>query len=207
MLFNLLALPALGYGLGWIKNFPRWSYPYLGSMLLFSLYMMNVATPGFRIFNYTFGSNDLWRWRAWIPFLVMTGVALLVTRALKPLRELFRHVAGDWTLLTFGMLGCMPLLIRIGFDEMDRLYSLPFMVVLTLLMCGTALAYLRSARHWRQVVALLIGILLMMSILVIAPTIYWLENGWVNVAQAAIMGAAVVLVMFSPALIRVVRRI
>jgi hypothetical protein len=42
------------------------------------------------------------------------------------------------------MFGSTPLLIGIGFDEVDRLYSLYFMAVLTLLMCGATLAYLRS---------------------------------------------------------------
>ena len=38
-----LALPALGWGIAWVKGFPRWSYPYVGLELLVSLYMMNVA--------------------------------------------------------------------------------------------------------------------------------------------------------------------
>jgi hypothetical protein len=203
---GFLLVPAIGFGIGWIRGFPRWSYPYLGHALLVSFYMMSVATPGLRIFNYTFGRNDLWGWRAWIPVSVMAVIALLITRSLRPLFKLFTNIWEDWTRLTFGMFGFMPLLIGIGFDEVDRLYSLPFMVTLTFLMFGTALTYLRSARQWQRVLALLIGIILIMTIVTVAPTVYWLENGWVNVQGTMMMATIIVAVMFSPALIGLLRR-
>ena len=206
LLLAYLLVPAIGFGLGWIWGFPRWSYPYLGLALLVSLYMMNVATPGLRILNYTFGRNDQWGWRAWIPVSVMIVIALLITRSLRPLLKLFTNIWADWTLVTFGMFGFMPLLIGIGFDEVDRLYSLPFMVASTFLMVGTALAYLRSTRQWQRVLALLIGIILILTIVAIAPTVYWLENGWVNVQGVVVGGTIVGLVMFSPALIGLLRR-
>ena len=49
------------------------------------------------------------------------------------LRRFFFNISADWTLLTFGIFGFIPLLIAMIFDEMDRLYSLYFMIVLTLL--------------------------------------------------------------------------
>ncbi|MDH4138510.1 MAG: hypothetical protein OEW09_17590, partial [Anaerolineae bacterium] len=153
-----------------------------------------------------FGRNDQWGWRAWIPVSVMIVIALLITRSLRPLLKLFTNIWADWTLVTFGMFGFMPLLIGIGFDEVDRLYSLPFMVALTFLMVGTALAYLRSTRQWQRVLALLIGIILILTIVAIAPTVYWLENGWVNVQGVVVGGTIVGLVMFSPALIGLLRR-
>jgi hypothetical protein len=61
---TLFVLP-IGICIGWIKGFPRWSYPYVGHVIVFSLYMVNVATPGF-----LFG-RELWGWRAWIPLMVM----------------------------------------------------------------------------------------------------------------------------------------
>lgn len=201
LLLSLLVLPAIGFGVGWVKGFPCWSYPYVGFELLISLYMMNMATPGLRVLNYTFGRNDLWGWRAWIPFLVMAAIALLVTRSLRPVLRLFINVWKDWTRLTFGMFGFMPLLVFIGFDEVDRLYSLPFMVALTIVMAGTALGYLRSARPRQRVLALLVGIVLTLAVIIVAPMAYWLENGWVNVPGTIIGGIVVVGVMFSPALV------
>jgi uncharacterized membrane protein len=80
------------------------------------------------------------------------------------------------------------------------------MVASTFLMVGTALAYLRSTRQWQRVLALLIGIILILTVVAIAPTVYWLENGWVNVQGMVVGGTIVGLVMFSPALIGLLRR-
>lgn len=206
LLLSSFVFAVIILGVGWVKGFPRWSYPYVGFVPLVSLYMMWVATPGLRIFNYTFGRNDLWGWRSWIPFLVMAAIVLLITHSLRPLLKLFTNIWEDWTLLTFGMFGFMPLLIGIRFDEMDRLYSLRFMVVLTLLMSGTALAYLRSMRGWQRALALLVGIILTATIVTVAPAVYWSEHGWVNVQRTLTAGVIVVAVLFSPALIGVLHR-
>jgi hypothetical protein len=200
LFLSTLALPAIGLGVGWVKGFPRWSYPYTGYVLLSSLYTMSVATPGLRILGYTFGPNDYWGSRAWIPFFAMAVVALLITRSLRPLLKLFTNAGKDWTLLTFGMFGFMPLLVAFGFDEVDRLYSLYFMVALTLVMAGTALAYLRSARLEQRALALFAGITLVVAVVTVAPAIYWLEHGWANLTGGVIGGAIVVVIMSFPLL-------
>ncbi len=164
-------------------------------VLIFSLYMMNVATPGF-----LFG-RELWGWRAWVPLSVAAVISLLVTRSLRPLQKLFINIWDDWTLLTFGLFGFMPLLIAVVFDEMDRLYSLYFMVILTLLMVGTVFIYMQRSGHGERMRALLIGIFLTITLAMTAPTVYWLGHGGTNIVPAVVAGIVVFLVMFSPALI------
>ena len=203
LFLTFLLLPAIGYAVGWIYSFPRWSYPYVSLMLLFSLFMMRAATPGMRIFGYTFESNEPWGWRAWIPFLSATLVALLVTRSLRPLGRFFTNIWQDWTLLVFAMYGFMPVLIFISFDEMDRLYSLYFMVLLTLSMCATALVYMRSRSLSRRALTLAIGTLLTVGITSVATTAYWAEGGLSQISVLASFGLPLIIVvmMFSPALI------
>lgn len=198
--------PIAGLGVGWVKSFPRWSYPYVGHALIVSRYMVNVATPGLRIFNYTFGSNDLWGWRAWIPFTLVAAVALIVTRSVQPILKLFTNAWEDWTLVTFGMFGFMPLLIALNFDEVDRLYSLPFMVGLTLAMIGTAVLYLCSTQQSHRALILLTSISLITTVAMAGTTLYWLENGWVDILGSVVLGVVVVAIMFSPALLGVARR-
>jgi len=162
--------------------------------------MTMVATPGF-LFD-----REMWGWRAWIPFLVVSVIALAVTRSLKPVAKFFTNIWDDWTLLTFGMFGFMPLLAMIGFDEVDRLYSLYFMVFLALLMSGVAWFYIRADTQRRRIVALFIGITLAIAVTVIAHSLYWEKNGWVFPMQTATMGAIIVLFMFSPAVIGFIHR-
>ena len=197
----LVILPPAFYAAGWVKGFPAWSYPYLAHGLQWSFYMTQVATPGLRIFNYTFGSNDLWGWRAWIPFLIATGIALLITRSFSPLLKLITDDSQDWTRYTFGMFGFVPLLVLIFFDEMDRLYSLNFMVILAIIMPVTALVYLRSRTTRRRALTLFAGIFISVAVFTAAPIFYWLKNGWVSVPGSILMGLSFLLVSFSPGLI------
>jgi hypothetical protein len=203
--WGMIILPPLGVGIGWVKNFPRWSYPYGGLALVFGLYTMVAATPGLRFFNYTFGNNEAWGFRAWIPLMVAVMIALLITRSSQPVINLFSNGLEDWTRFTFALFGFMPLWVAIKFDEVDRLYSLPFMVVLTLVMTATALFYLRSTHHLQRVLALAVGIFLTTSVGVLAPRVYWLENGWMIILGAMIPGAIVIALMFAPALVGLLR--
>jgi hypothetical protein len=207
----------IGFGVGWVKGFPRWSYPYVGYVLVFTLYFMSVATPGFRIFNYTFGSNDLWGWRAWIPFSVMAVIALVLTRSVRPLFRLVMGVWQDWTRLSFGLYGIMPLVVILSFDEVNRRYQLPFLLVLTLVLAGGALAYMRSARTWRRALALLIGLTLSWAVTTVGTAIYWdgrLEpwmrgepDHWYEiVGRSAIAGTVLVALLLAPALLGLLRR-
>jgi len=197
---TMLTLP-IGMCLGWIQGFPRWSYPYVGHMLVFSWYMTMVATPGFKVFGYEVFGRQLWGWRAWIPLMVVALIVFAVTRSVKPIIKFFTNAREDWTLLTFGMFGFMPLLIAIMFDEVDRLYSLYFMVALTIIMVGTAIVYLRSENYRGRVKTLLVGVALSLAIASIAPNIYWVGVLSVNVLPALIAGVIVFLFMFSPSLL------
>src|SRR5512140_3172001 len=48
---------------GWIKDWPRWAFPYIGVMLGVSLMLSNSSTPGLVLFGYTFDRSELWGWR------------------------------------------------------------------------------------------------------------------------------------------------
>lgn len=190
--------------IGWIMGFPRWSYPYAGHTIVFSLYISNASTPGFEPFGYEMFGREPWGWRAWIPFLVVVLIALAVTRSVKPIGKFFTNIWDDWTLLTFSSFGFMPLLVAIGFDEVDRLFSLYFMVILTLAMAGTVWFYLRAGTQRGRVTALLAGIGLTTAVTIVAPTLYWQRGEGVNPTGMAIMGGVVMVFMFWPALIGLV---
>jgi hypothetical protein len=128
-------------------------------------------------------------------------VSLLVTRSFYSLKRFFINISADWTLLTFGIFGFIPLLISMIFDEMDRLYSLCFMIVLTLLMVGTVIIYMQSTNHKTRVSALVIGLFLTITITVSGPAWFWFNQMEANPWPVVIAGIFVYLIIFSPALI------
>ncbi len=175
-MWGMILLPSFVYGIGWLRGFPAWSYPYTALAFFFSLYLTRSSTPGLSFFGYPTFERQVWGWRAWVPFLGATLIALLLTRSLRPLSKFFINGWNDWTLFSFCLFGSMPLLIAISFDEIDRLYSLYFMVVLTVLMSLTALFYLLSRTITQRVLSLALGILIILSLTVIGVAAYWSED-------------------------------
>lgn len=76
LLFGLV-IPAIGFAAGWARGFPRWCYPYIGSLLVYSLYMMNMHTSLLYYLGY---EKQRWGWRAWIPFLLAALIGYLLSR-------------------------------------------------------------------------------------------------------------------------------
>ncbi|MFH1744370.1 MAG: hypothetical protein ABIH23_35655 [bacterium] len=212
MFLIMICFSPFGSGLGLVKGFPRWSYPYVFQAFLMGRYMMNASTPGLWIFGYRPG-HEHWGWWAWTPLLAATLVGLAVTRSFRPLSKFFTNIWNDWTLLTFGMFGWMPMVIAVGYleDVSEFRYALthPYtlatiIIVLIFLMCGTALAYLRSQTRWQQVLSLATGIILISGIIMSAPTSP--GSGWNIVSPGQIKGiTAIVCIMFSPVLIGLLR--
>jgi hypothetical protein len=202
-----LLLPAVGYAVGWMRGFPAWSYPYVGLHLVSSLYMTVVATPGLQIFGYTFGSSDMWGWRAWILFLVATGIALLVTRSFQPVARFFIQAWRDWTRLSYAMYGFMPLIIMIAFDEIDRLYSLYFMILLTVLMCCTSLLFLLSPKPVMRSVSLVGGVLVTLAVIEVGSTVFWASQtpSGVNIAMMILWTLVLAGVILFPVIFPLIR--
>jgi len=205
----LLILPAIGFGVGWAQNFPRWSYLYTGMALIMALYIANVTTPGLQILGYPIFGRQLWGWRAFTPWMAALLVALAISRSFKPFLKLFTNLWADWSILSYLMAGFLPLVILIEFDEIDRLYSLYFMVPFAVLLVGMAAFYILGRRTWQRVLALTVGVLVIVAATAAGPTSYWLGHGGTSVPNAwRLAGRAVimVLIMLLPAWLELLRR-
>lgn len=207
LFFAILLVPPIGLGIGWIKGFPRWSYPYLTMSIAFSLFLTNASTPGMSLLGYPTFGRELWGWRAWIPLLIVAALSLLISRSLRPVLKLIGNAWNDLTLITFGLFGLTPLLVAIFFDEIDRLYSLFFMIAFTLVAVATALIYLRAQRSLIRTSVLTVGIVSAVAILVIGPNAYWQSHGGMNPIPSIVAGFVLLLLMILPSLINHMRQL
>ena len=202
----LLILPAMGFGIGWVRNFPRWSYPYAGMAFVLAMYIQHASTPGLRFFGYPIFGRELWGWRAWIPLGVAFVVALAISRSLKPFVKFFTNLWEDWSIPSYLMVGLLPLIVAISFDEMDRLYSLYFMVPLAVLLVGMVVFYLRGRHPWQRILALTVGILTILAATTLGTNSYWLEHGGTSLENARRSAATIALIMLLPAWLELFRR-
>jgi hypothetical protein len=160
----------IGLGVGWARGFPRWSYAYVLYVPLFSLYVSIAAYSTILPYPYLLCVP---LFSSLIPLAVMAIVVLVVTRSRPPLARLVTNVWRDWTRLSFALYSLVPILVWFAFDEVEDRFVLPFMVALTLILAGGALAYLRSARAWQRVTALLAGTALARVMATVGTKVYW----------------------------------
>lgn len=203
-----LLVPPLGFTIGWIAGFPRWSYPYPPLAMLLALYIANASTPGLTLFGYTIFGRQLWGLRAFLPLLLGGGLAWLITRSFAPLRRYFTQFGQDWTLGSYALSGTLPLVIMIAYDEMDRLYSLRDMVILTGMMLLMALIYLRSRTSLGRQLSVGIGIPAILAYTVVSTTLFWQSLGPGNVYIPGMLLWTGILVAFylTPGIIYALRR-
>jgi hypothetical protein len=146
----------IGLGVGWLKGLPRWAYAYLGWALVFAWWWTDMHTYGLKLPGYTFG-DEAWGWRIWVPLAAVVVVVVLWTRSLRPLWHLVVGFWQDWTRVSLGGYILLASLILVA-DENHNPYLLVLMAASTIAMAGGAWAYMRGARAWRRVLALLAGI-------------------------------------------------
>jgi len=201
--------------IAWYKGSPRWSYPYTGFLLLFTWYREDFEMPGVQLFGLTIlQPGEFWGWRVWIPFAVAILLVLLAARSWRPLVELFKNMWRDWTMLTFGLYGMIPLVSWWLFDEMHGIWIPISLSAVNLLLMAGALGYLRSGSTKQRVVTLLAGLLPTWPIVILVPAFYWHGrrvpylsgpiNGYSQILPGIIFAAIITLIMFSPGLFKLV---
>ena len=209
LLLLFLILPAIGFGIGWVQNFPRWSYPYAGMAVILAPFIQNASTPGVTLFGIPIFGRELWGWRAWIPLAVAVVIALAVSRSFKPFLRFFTNLWNDWTIPSYLMLGVLPLLVMFAFDEMDRLYTLYFMIAFAILFVGMVILYLRSQTTWQRVLTLTLGVMVIVFPAVLGSTSYWIEHNGIYPSGVRIMwtrAITTILIMLIPAWLELLRR-
>jgi len=138
----------LGCGVSWVKRFPRWSYPWGAPILLAACLVMAMAAT-------VHGTLSVLA--AGLLVLLMLATALHLSHSMLPLLQSAVGVWRDWTLLSFGLYGIMPLAVWISFDEVPSSHSMPFLAGSAMILAGGALAYARSSQTWPRILSLVSG--------------------------------------------------
>ena len=191
-------------GVGWVEGFPRWSYPYGGLVLAFTSLVVADRLDLWIIFN---------RYARWIPLLVMAAIALLLGRLWRPLRSLYKGVWHDWSRLSFGLYGILPLALMIVLDEVHG--EEPYVAVLGVILAIGALAYMRSSRTWQRALTLLLGMTLAWTAATVYLAIYWHGrqefwmrqpgNGYETARGMLVALGVLVVLLLAPALLGLLR--
>jgi len=197
MLFYVLLLGGLLFA--WVKAFPRWSYPYLGWLVI--------------LISCWLGVDDSYQWLMWGLWLFTMLLAVLLVRSTAPLIALWRNVRRDWTLASFALFGILLFMVLATFDEMPgprasrTLWESLSAAVLVL----GALWYMRASGRAGRIAALLSGAALSVVLSTGSIAYYWHHypkphiqpplNGYRMLASGLVFLAVVMAFLLAPALL------
>jgi hypothetical protein len=136
--------------LGLVRGLPRWAYPF-GGMLL-----------GYQIFVSYQSSIWLFLFVMLLAFVALAFAEIFTNPqpSLLPLllRRIGQSLSLDWTRLSFGLFGAMPLVIILAFDDSHADSRTPYLAFSVLTMVACTLIYCRSREKTLQITALLAGL-------------------------------------------------
>ena len=143
-----LTLPFLLLGLA--RGLPRWAYPFGGLLLSYSGFLA--------------GQTGLWMFMTIMLFVSSVLVIATILTDPQPsrlpvlIRRIGQSLSLDWTRLSFGIFGAMPLIIMMAFDDAHTNSRTPYFAFSVLAMIVSALIYCRSRESTMQITILLTGL-------------------------------------------------
>jgi len=205
--FGVLGILLIVMVAGWVKEFPRWVFPYWGFILLITLYMRNFTGT---VFGYQVRGD----WWAWMPVAGVAVVGSLLARGLRPVYTLLKTVWRDWTLLSFAFYGALPLLVIAAYDEVHN--DGPILSLIMLILCAGTVFYMRTENTWHRFASLVGGFSLGWVTLMIHQSIYWngRQDDWMprpgswmeTLKWTSQFGATQMLILVAPVLVEFLRR-
>ena len=190
-LLSSFLIVAVGFGIGILKKFPRWSYPY-PFFLAFIFYFLIIYA------NYIFQ----WNIRLVNSFFLYI-LLILVLFWLPPLRSFYRRIPKDWTLLTYGLFALVLFLLSgVDFDETPQLNLLA--LVPSLLTLSAAYAHMRIPSVFLRTVGLLAalysGLLLWLYPVFTSMVTIWIGIG-IGLLMMLAYGISLTLILLAPLLV------
>jgi hypothetical protein len=148
LIASILSMFAL-LGVGWVKEFPRWSFPAVGFCLLVSLYFMMVCIPNI--------SDELLGFWAWTPLLVTVIICLMFKPKLEPLKKFFQKIKEEPGLILFALYGFAPFFLFLLCDEIQSVSVLPVILLSTVILAAGIYFFLKSEKKKIRLFSILLS--------------------------------------------------
>lgn len=150
---------------GWVKDFPRWSFPAIGFCLLFSSFFMMVTIPNF--------SDNLLGFWAWTPLLISLVICLMFKPSVVPIKKLFNKIKEEPALLLFALYGFAPFFVSLFCDETHSVWMILVALLSTLILSLGLYFFLRSDKKIIRIISIVISGLLALALTFSASYFYW----------------------------------
>ncbi len=157
-MFEFWLLMGAGTLIGLVRQFPRWSYPYVVMFafvpLVNGIARITVLLPLER-FRPEFHLPLLF-----VFFAVLSFIVRLTARLLKPLHYLYQSVRQDWTRLSFGLFSYVAFAVGFYGGDHPPPFGISVLLPSTIVVFG-ALAYLLNINQRQRILSLLLALALL----------------------------------------------
>ena len=151
-------------GIGWSKNFPRWSFPAIGFCLLFTAFLVTVAIPAIK-------REPLGYW-AVLPLVTTLVICLFFNPKLEPIKHLIQKTKEDLSLILFALYGFAPAFIWLFYDEMHAIWLIPVILLSTLILSFGLYTFLRSDKKKIRVISIIVSGFVALIIAIVVSFFY-----------------------------------
>ena len=147
-------------GIGWVKNFPKWTIYSIGTSVVLSLFLMQVSSP-------MLYRTEEWGIIALIPLVLTLIFSLLFRPSFQPLKQLYNQIKEEKNILILLFYGILPLILWMGFDEIHRPTLFIYPIILTIIIGVTIILYLENKSKKQRNLILIFGTVIPIIIAVI----------------------------------------
>lgn len=165
-LLSSIASMFILFGIGWVKNFPKWTIHSIGFCILISIYLMDLSIP-----KWTGGK--LLGLLGLLPLLITLLISIILHFSLQPIKQLFSKISEEKNILIFIFYGFLPVMFMFEFDEIYHISVIPFTIILTILTALSVIIYLNSSKKLINTITLIFGIIITNGIAITASIYIW----------------------------------
>ena len=164
LVVSVLAMFVL-LGIGWSKNFPRWSFPALGFCLLFSVFLVFITVPSLK--------QEPLGYFAVLPIGITWVIGLIFNSKFEPISQLIKKTKEDPSLILFALYGFAPFFIFLFYDEMHAIWLIPVILLSILILSFGLYSFLRSNRKKTRIISMILSGSIALIIAFVTNYFYW----------------------------------
>ena len=151
--------------IGWINNYPAWSFPAIGFCVLFTLFFMNVSVP-------VISDEVLGLW-AWIPLIITLIISQILYPGTGPLKCIYRKVKEEPFLILFALYGFSPFIVLMLSDEIHANWMIPVSIFITAILSAGVYLFLSCDKRVFRVLSFIVAGFISITVTIFAANIYW----------------------------------
>ena len=153
------------WGIGWSKNFPRWSFPAVGFCLLFTVFLVMVTIPALK--------RELLGYLAVLPLAITLVICLFINAKLEPLKHLIQKTKEDLSLILFALYGFAPAFLWLLYDEMHSIWLIPVIILSIFILSFGLYSFLRNDKKKTRIISIIFSGLITLIIALVTTFFYW----------------------------------